>query len=110
MDQKRIICAFFKEDQIEVLFDEKALQARIQELGQLITDDYSDGRPLVLVGVLKGSFLFLADLCRAIDLPVEIDFLGLSSYGDGQESSGVVQVTQDLSRPVEGNTSGRRHC
>ena len=49
----------------------------------------------------EGELRFLADLCRAIDLPVEIDFLGLSSYGDGQESSGVVQVTQDLSRPVE---------
>lgn len=92
---------FYNENAIEVLFDEACLQSRIEELGAQITADYSDGRPLVLVGVLKGSFLFLADLCRAIDLPVEVDFLGLSSYGDSQESSGIVQVTQDLSRPVE---------
>ncbi|MGC6415892.1 MAG: hypoxanthine phosphoribosyltransferase [Bradymonadia bacterium] len=93
---------FYKADEIEVLIDEKQLMSRIAELGQQITSDYADGRPVVLVGVLKGSFLFLADLCRHIDLPVEVDFLGLSSYGDSEESSGVVQVTQDLSRSVEG--------
>ena len=60
--------------------------SRIAELGQQITSDYADGRPVVLVGVLKGSFSFLADLCRHIDLPVEVDFLGLSSYGDSEES------------------------
>ena len=87
---------FYKADEIEVLIDEKQLMSRIAELGQQITSDYADGRPVVLVGVLKGSLLFLADLCRHIDLPVEVDFLGLSSYGDSEESSGVVQVTQDL--------------
>ncbi|MEE2756855.1 MAG: hypoxanthine phosphoribosyltransferase [Myxococcota bacterium] len=92
---------FYKEKDIEVLIDSDTLQNRIADLGRRITADYNDGRPLVLVGVLKGSFLFLADLCRQIDLPVEVDFLGLSSYGDEQESSGVVQVTQDLSRSVE---------
>lgn len=92
---------FYDENKVEVLIDESALQARIAELGAEITRDYGDGRPVVLVGVLKGSFLFLADLCRAVDLPLEVDFLGLSSYGDAQESSGVVRVTQDLSRPVQ---------
>ena len=94
--------AFYRTDQIEVLFDEETLRRRIGELGAQITADYQDGKPVVLVGVLKGSFLFLADLCRSIDLPVEIDFLGLSSYGDAQESTGVVQLTQDLTRSVEG--------
>ena len=92
---------FYRTDKIEVLFDEQTIANRVKELGAQITADYQDGRPLVLVGVLKGSFLFLADLCRAIDLPVEIDFLSVSSYGDGQESTGVVQLIQDLSRSVE---------
>ena len=55
----------------------------------------------MLVCVLKGSFVFGADLCRAIDLPLRVDFLGVRSYGEGTESSGVVQITQDLSRPIE---------
>lgn len=85
----------------ETLIPEEALQARIRELGAQITRDYQ-GKELVLVGVLKGAVLFMADLCRAIDLPLTMDFLGLSSYGDLTESSGVVQITQDLSRPVVG--------
>ena len=93
---------FYETDQIDVLFDEASIAQRVKELGAQITRDYQDGKTLVLVGVLKGSFLFLADLCRAIDLPVEIDFLSVSSYGDGQQSTGVVQLIQDLSRSVEG--------
>jgi len=93
---------FYNPEKLEVLFDESTLKARIQELGAAITADYRPEEPLVLVGVLKGSFLFLADLCREIDLPVEIDFLGLSSYGDAEESTGVVRVTQDLSRSIQG--------
>lgn len=92
---------FYDPEQIEVLIDAETLQTRIAEMGARITRDYQ-GRQLVLVAVLKGSFMFLADLCRAIDLPVELDFLGLSSYGDSEETSGVVQVTQDLTRPVAG--------
>jgi hypoxanthine phosphoribosyltransferase len=76
------------------------IAARVRELGAQITRDYT-GRHLVLVCVLKGSFVFAADLSRAIDLPVRIDFLGVRSYGEGTESSGVVQITQDLSRPIE---------
>jgi hypoxanthine phosphoribosyltransferase len=75
------------------------IAARVRELGAQITKDYAD-RPLVIVCVLKGSFVFAADLARAIDLPLRIDFLGVRSYGEGTESSGVVQITQDLSRPI----------
>ncbi len=73
---------------------------RVHELGAQIVHDYA-GRNLVLVGVLKGSFVFLSDLMRAVDLPLRVDFLGVRSYGEGTESSGVVQITQDLSRPIE---------
>jgi len=76
------------------------IATRVHELGAQITRDYAD-RNLVLVGVLKGSFVFLSDLMRAIDLPLRVDFLGVRSYGEGTESSGVVQITQDLSRPIE---------
>ncbi|MFO0671263.1 MAG: hypoxanthine phosphoribosyltransferase [Polyangiaceae bacterium] len=74
----------------------------MRQLGREITAAYQD-RSLVLVCVLKGGFVFAADLARAIDLPnVRIDFLGTRSYGEGTESSGVVQITQDLSRPISG--------
>jgi hypoxanthine phosphoribosyltransferase len=76
------------------------IAARVRELGAQIARDYA-GRNLVLVCVLKGSFVFAADLARAIDLPLRVDFLGVRSYGEGTESSGVVQITQDLSRPIE---------
>ena len=91
----------FYENQVNVLFDEAKLGARLRELGAEITRDYK-GQNLVVVGVLKGSVLFFADLVRRIDLPLSIDFLGLSSYGSGTESSGVVRITSDLSRPIEG--------
>jgi hypoxanthine phosphoribosyltransferase len=88
---------------VRELFSADAIRARVTELGQAITRDYGgSGHDLVLVGVLKGSFLFLADLCRAIDLPLTVEFLGLQSYGDETRSSGVVQITSDLTRPVEG--------
>lgn len=93
---------FYDPAKIEVLLSAGDLQLRIAELGAQITAHYAGREPLVVVAVLKGSFLFLADLVRHIDLPIEVDFLGLSSYGHGEESTGVVQVTQDLSRPVNG--------
>jgi len=86
-------------ERFQVLIPEADLQARIRELGAQITRDYQ-GRDLVVVGVLKGAVLFLSDLVRHIDLPLSMDFLGLSSYGDATTSSGVVQITQDLSRPI----------
>ena len=92
---------FYRPESMDILFDADEIRERVEAIGREITADYSASESLVLVGVLKGSFVFLADLCRAIDLPVEIDFLGLSSYGDQEVSSGVVRVTQDLSRSVE---------
>ena len=83
----------------EVLLSEERIRTRVAELGREIARDYA-GRPLVVVGVLKGSFVFLADLIRAIDLPISVDFIGISSYV-GTSSSGVVKITSDLSRPIE---------
>ena len=77
-----------------------AIRARVSEMGLQIARDYASG-DLVLVGILKGSFVFLADLCRAIELPMSVEFLGLQSYGDQTESSGVVQITADLTQPIE---------
>lgn len=74
---------------------EDELQARIRELGKEITADY-EGRPPLLVGVLKGAFVFMSDLSRAIDLPVEFDFMAVSSYGSATRSSGVVRILKDL--------------
>jgi len=88
-------------DQVVCLLSANDIAARTKELGAQITQAYRDKR-LVLVSVLKGSFVFLADLCRNIDLPLRIEFLGVQSYGEGTETSGVVRITQDLTRPVEG--------
>lgn len=85
---------------IDVLYDEATLKKRIAELGQTITRDYA-GKALNVVGILKGSFVFFADLVRHIDLPIRCDFIGISSYGDNTESSGVVQITSDLTHSVQ---------
>ncbi len=71
------------------------LHTRIAELGAAITADYAD-RPPLLVGVLKGAFMFMADLCRAIELPVDVDFMAVSSYGNATRTSGVVRIVKDL--------------
>ena len=98
--------SFFSQDQLEVLYSPQEIRARIAELGKAITDHYgaavAAGETVVVVGILKGCFVFLADLVRAVDLPVHIEFMGVSSYGDATASSGVVQVTQDLTKPVQG--------
>lgn len=86
---------------VSTLISNEQIQARVVELGAQITRDYKDRR-LVLVGVLKGSFVFLSDLMRSIDLTLRVEFLGVRSYGEGTTTSGVVQITQDLSRPIEG--------
>jgi hypoxanthine phosphoribosyltransferase len=75
--------------------DRDDLSARIGELGKEITSDYAD-RPPLLVGVLKGAFMFMADLARSIDLPVEFDFMAVSSYGSATRTSGVVRIIKDL--------------
>ncbi|QOY84953.1 hypoxanthine phosphoribosyltransferase [Paludibaculum fermentans] len=84
---------------IEVLIPHDEIQARIAALGAQITADYQ-GRSIVLVGVLKGSFIFLADLVRHIDLPVRIEFIGTKSY-EGTTTSGQVQLTKDLDKPIQ---------
>ncbi|MGB3052685.1 MAG: hypoxanthine phosphoribosyltransferase [Polyangiales bacterium] len=83
------------------LIDAGTIARRVAELGHSITQDYL-GQDLVVVPVLKGSYMFAADLVRNIDLDVAIDFLGVRSYGNQQESSGVVQITTDLSHSIEG--------
>ena len=88
---------------IPSLISADQIAARVAELGQTITRDYADaGSDLELIGVLKGSVIFLADLVRHIALPIAMDFIGIASYGDQTTSSGVVQITSDLSRPIEG--------
>ena len=86
-------------ERIATMISREQIAARVTELGAQITKEYQ-GKSLVLVCVLKGSFVFAADLARAIDLPLRIDFLGVRSYGEGTETSGVVQITQDLSKPI----------
>jgi hypoxanthine phosphoribosyltransferase len=88
-------------ERITVLLSAEQIRERVAELGREITADYT-GRSLVLVSVLKGSFVFTSDLARAIDLPLRIEFLGVRSYGTGTETTGVVQITQDLLHPIEG--------
>ena len=86
------------------LISAEAIAGRVAELGAQITSDYAAhaGSDIVVIGVLKGSVIFLADLVRHIASPIYVDFIGISSYGDATISSGVVQITQDLSRPIEG--------
>jgi len=78
-----------------VVVSEDELQGRVAALGKEITADYAD-RPPLLVGVLKGAFLFMSDLARCIDLPVELDFMAVSSYGSATKTSGVVRIIKDL--------------
>lgn len=87
----------------EVLIDEAAIQRRVQELGAEISSKYNSGEPLVLVSVLKGSLVFVADLMRSISRNVVIDVMEVSSYGGGNtESSGTVRILKDLSGTIEG--------
>ena len=79
----------------EIVVDEETLQERIRQLGEQITKDYA-GRVPLLVGVLKGAFVFMSDLARAIDLPVEFDFMAVASYGRSTRTSGVVRIVKDL--------------
>jgi len=92
----------FSPPEVRSLISAERIAARVNELAAQITRDYA-GRSVVLLSVLKGSFVFAADLARAIDLPIRMEFLGVRSYGDDTKSSGVVQITQDLTRPVTGD-------
>ena len=85
----------------EVLFSQQQLEERVDQIAQEITRDYA-GKEIVLISVLRGSFVFMADLCRRIDLPCTIDFMSVSSYGKGTSSTGQVQITKDLSGDISG--------
>ena len=89
------------EDVGDILISEEQIQGRVAELGARITEDFQ-GSELLIIAVLKGALLFLADLMRVIDLPIAVDFLAVSSYGAGTESSGVVRILKDLDEPIEG--------
>jgi hypoxanthine phosphoribosyltransferase len=84
----------------DIILSEARIQARVAELGAQITVDYQGRRPLLL-GVLKGAFVFMADLARSIDLPVEVDFMAVSSYGSATKTSGIVRIVKDLDIELE---------
>ena len=100
-ESARIDTTEFTNPNLEVLYSEEQIQQRIAELGAQITKEYR-GRDLVLVGVLKGSCVFMADLMRQIDLEMTIDFMSVSSYKDGTVSTGDVEILKDLSNPIRG--------
>lgn len=91
----------FTNPNLEIMYSADEIAARIREIGDQITAEYT-GKELVLVGVLKGSCIFMADLMRAIDLPMTIDFMSVSSYKDGTKSTGDVEILKDLSNPIRG--------
>jgi len=86
---------------VEILLTEETIRQRVAELGKQIAADY-EGRDLVLIGVLKGAVAFMVDLARAIDLPLAMDFMAISSYGASTQSSGVVRITKDLDASLQG--------
>src|SRR5260370_29728941 len=93
--------------ELEVLIPTDKITARVKEIGAQIERDYQ-GKDLVLLGVLKGSYIFISDLARAIDLPLAGDFIGLSSYAQAPQSRGRVKNPCGLSKPIQGHAPGRR--
>ena len=89
------------QDIAEVLITADQIQDKIRDLAKEVTEDYRD-RDLLLVGVLKGAFVFMADLAREIKLPIEFDFMAVSSYGSSTKSSGVVRILKDLDYEITG--------
>ena len=93
------------DDIAEVLFTEQEIADRVREMGGAITRDYADAARdggIVLVSVLRGAAIFMADLARKIELPLEMDYMAISSYGNGAKSSGGVRILKDLSSEIEG--------
>ena len=101
-------CAVHK-DIKEILFAESEIKARVDEIGGALTDKYSKiadaGEPVVLISVLRGAAIFMADLARATEIPLEMDYMAVSSYGSGTKSSGVVKIIKDLTSSID----RRRH-
>ncbi|MFP3974778.1 MAG: hypoxanthine phosphoribosyltransferase [Dehalococcoidia bacterium] len=88
-------------ENIKILISRDRIRGKVAELAAQVQKDYADRNPL-LIGVLKGSFMFMADLVRALDMPLEVEFVRLSSYGSAKESSGEVEVIHDVNLTVEG--------
>ena len=90
----------------EILYTEDEIAARVKEIGEAITDEYSamadSGERVMLISVLRGAAIFMADLARAIEVPMEMDYMAVSSYGNGVKSSGVVKIVKDLTANIEG--------
>ena len=89
------------QQEIEILITEAEIAARTTQLARIISEHYADTEQLVVVGLLRGSFVFIADLVRRLDLPVEVDFMTISSYGNKKESSRQVRIIQDLETPIK---------
>jgi hypoxanthine phosphoribosyltransferase len=100
MSEEKQRVAFYEQD-VSTLIDEHKLQERVRALGAQITRDYQ-GKELTLLTVLKGSVFFATDLARAVDLPLTVEFMGMSSYQGGTETTGEVRITQDVSTPMAG--------
>ena len=95
--------AGWSEDIQDVLIDSEAIQEKVRELGRQISEEYGEETdPLVLIGILKGSLFFLADLSRALSCPIEIELMAISSYGSSTRSSGVVRILKDLDMSIAG--------
>ena len=88
-------------ENVRVLLGEEQIRHRVQEMAREISCDYRDKNPL-MIGILKGAVIFLADLARALDIPVALDFMAVSSYGSSSETSGVVRILKDLDESIEG--------
>ena len=100
--QDIIMTVLSSQQDIEILITETEIAARTTQLARMISDHYSNTEQLVVVGLLRGSFVFIADLVRRIDLPVEVDFMTVSSYGNKMVSSRQVRIIQDLETPIKG--------
>ncbi len=92
----------FSSPNLEVLLSAEQISSRIKELGAEISRDYAAGHEPILIGVLKGAFIFMADLARSIDVKMSVEFMAVSSYGKAQKSSGEVKIVKDLDVAVEG--------
>jgi hypoxanthine phosphoribosyltransferase len=99
--EETLTVAEYEQDIERILIPADELQAKIRELGRQVTEDYG-GSDLLLVGVLKGAFVFMADLSRSIRLPLHFDFMAVSSYGASTQTSGVVRILKDLDHEIEG--------
>jgi len=88
-------------DEVTVLYSEEDIKVKVREMGQTISRDFQ-GESLLVIGILKGAFVFMADLVRQIDIPLQLDFMDVSSYGDSTVSSGEVRIMKDLDYSIEG--------